>query len=84
MSSNARFLLHLASVAVSAFASLVLGVKLLGIAQDMPGAVDDGFLHTKTSLVLRAARTQRGQPLALGLFIAQVCLIVAFAWWAID
>ena len=81
MSANTLFLLHLASVAVPAFASVVLYAKCLEIAQDLPLAAGERFPLTNVGVVLRAARTPRGWGYACGLGVAQVALLAAFVWW---
>jgi hypothetical protein len=81
--SDTAFLLHLASVGVSGIASLVLYVKLLEIAQDLPAARSKSFPHRSPALLLEAARTKRGRRLGWGLVIAQAALLVAFIAWVI-
>jgi len=80
--SNAHFLLHLASVAVPAFASLVLYVKCLGIVQDVTRRTGEREPRTNVGVLLRALREPSAQPFALGLIVAQALLLVAFFAWA--
>ena len=79
--SNTRFLLHLASVAVPAFASLVLYVKCLSIVQEVTRKTGEREPWTNVGVLLRALREPSAQPFALGLIVAQAFLLVAFVAW---
>ena len=78
---DTRFLLHLASVAVPAVASLVLYAKCLGIVQDVARRTGEREPWTNVGVLLRALREPSAQRYALGLIVAQASLLVAFIAW---
>jgi hypothetical protein len=82
ISANSELLLRLASVAVPAFASLVLYSKCEEISRVTEKAAGRLEPFTNIGVVLAAARTERGRWLAVALVFAQMALAIAAYSWA--
>jgi hypothetical protein len=77
------FLLHLATVAVTAFTLFVVAARLIAIADSQPEIVEDSLRVTNVYFLNRATQIQEGRRLIVWFWIAFVALLLsALAWLA--